>query len=64
MKLKKDGTPSQAGRPKVKEKAILIRPTPQVAEILGRQDNKTDYIERAVIELDKQEQTNKSKQNE
>lgn len=55
MKLNKDGTPSMAGRPKVKTKAILFRPTPEVAEILSRQENKTDYIERAVIELDKQE---------
>jgi len=41
MKLNKDGTPSQAGRPKVKEKAVLFKPTPEVAEILGRQKNKT-----------------------
>jgi len=61
MKLNKDGTPSQAGRPKVKEKAILFKPTPEVAEILSRQSNKTDYIERAVIRLDEEEQTNKSK---
>lgn len=53
MKLNKDGTPSQAGRPKVKTKAILIRPSPQVAEILNQQENKTDYIERAVIEYNK-----------
>ena len=53
MKLNKDGTPSQAGRPKVKTKAILFRPSPEVAEILSRQENKTDYIERAITEYNK-----------
>ena len=53
MKLKKDGTPSRAGRPKIKKKPVLFRPSAEVAEILNKQQNKTAYIERAVIEKNK-----------
>ena len=55
MKLKKDGTPKKSGGARVKPeeskkgKMVQFRPSPEIAEILARQANKTLFIECAIL---------------